>query len=354
MKNTGDEGHKGIIVLEGADASGKSTLASIFKEQYGAEIIHCTWTPEIGTRMWDYQSHQLFNAITLSHHGLVVIDRLWPSESIYGDVLRDGTPWPVMGRMMDRVLMKHAAVYVICTTREEDFDKAVERHLAKNDDPVNSHDAENHKYLMERYNWLYFGQKIDDPGVDYAYQLMNNGGGRWRLNWTKYCIEGEGQAPNAYAYTVISLLEDYRRTQYQPALSPFDHNILGHVKKAKYLMIGERVNNRESNPWNWPFYAYRNSSLFLSECLAEMNFNEDYAMWINLWNPDGTYNKHLEPLVVEHGLMPVAMGINVLDMLVKRYNFHTHRTVPHPQHPLRFGGSEAKSMFISKLKEVLI
>ena len=44
-----------IIVLEGADGTGKTTLANELKKVFsGSMYIHATWSKELDTRMLEY------------------------------------------------------------------------------------------------------------------------------------------------------------------------------------------------------------------------------------------------------------------------------------------------------------
>jgi thymidylate kinase len=103
---------KGIIVLEGPDASGKSTLANAYAEKYGAKIIHATYQKDMD--MPDYHDKLLQEAVELSKDGLVIMDRLHLSEMVYAKVFRGGTPWPMHTRMFDKVLMTHSAINILC------------------------------------------------------------------------------------------------------------------------------------------------------------------------------------------------------------------------------------------------
>ena len=106
---------KGIIVLEGPDCTGKTTLANHFVDTYGATYIHGTWSEEI-----EKDNHSiLMGQIALAKHeaehgGLVVIDRSWISEFIYADVFRGGTSWPDLAEDAFIELMAADAIYVFC------------------------------------------------------------------------------------------------------------------------------------------------------------------------------------------------------------------------------------------------
>lgn len=80
----------GVILLEGPDAAGKSTLAEAFKHIAGpdTEIIHLTWSPKLETVMVPYNIGMLAHADELAKDRLVIIDRQCLSSYVYQDVFR--------------------------------------------------------------------------------------------------------------------------------------------------------------------------------------------------------------------------------------------------------------------------
>jgi len=75
-----------IIILEGADATGKTTLA----REIGGHYIHATYNKDLSGVMVEYHLGLLDAAVVLSEHSHVVIDRWRMSEIVYGNVFRDG------------------------------------------------------------------------------------------------------------------------------------------------------------------------------------------------------------------------------------------------------------------------
>ena len=74
-----------IILLEGADGCGKTTLANKLVKDYGAVYHHCSVTDNI------YQLHKkTVEACLADNKRLHVIDRLYPSERVYSSVFRSG------------------------------------------------------------------------------------------------------------------------------------------------------------------------------------------------------------------------------------------------------------------------
>jgi len=81
---------KGIIILEGPDGAGKTTLAEFLKKEYGAYVMHSTWSPELEADMEKYMEITTRMALEISQNQLVVLDRHWLSELVYSDVFRGG------------------------------------------------------------------------------------------------------------------------------------------------------------------------------------------------------------------------------------------------------------------------
>lgn len=78
-----------LIIIEGPDCSGKSTLAKHTAIQLNACYIHSTGAKTLHAGMHDYHKSQLQNAeVNLLQGKNVVMDRLWPSELVYGQILR--------------------------------------------------------------------------------------------------------------------------------------------------------------------------------------------------------------------------------------------------------------------------
>jgi thymidylate kinase len=106
---------KGIIVLEGPDCTGKTTLANHFVDTYGAKYIHGTWSEEAELVQHTILMEQIAEAVSIADAGgLVIIDRSWITEFIYADVFRGGTSWPELAEDGFLELMANDAIYVFC------------------------------------------------------------------------------------------------------------------------------------------------------------------------------------------------------------------------------------------------
>lgn len=301
----------GLIILEGPDGSGKSTLAKCIADRHGAYTRHMTyrWKSLPGTKhptMFDYHTAGIHRVSKISQRRLAVLDRSWPSEKIYADCYRGGSYWPMMGRMIDRVVLKHAGIYVFCLT-----------------DPAVA-DARHEQLKLRRREM--FDSKMGVIAKSYLdlYQSMNH-----RTDVVKYEIAVEGQCMESFADAVVKLALDWRGKQYQNALNPSDHNVLGHLHSAKVLFVGDKTNPK-FNRIRWPFYDHSNCSLHLAGSLDRFGFDESSAMWTNA-NEDPW---HVADILDAKPIPVIAFGDNASDAL-KRTGIK-HSKLPHPQWARRF------------------
>jgi len=98
-----------IIVIEGPDATGKTTLADHYCEKYGGRKIHLT----LRKSMFAYQVGSLWLATKWSKHCPVIIDRHWPSENIYAGAYRGGTLLEEEAEWLARVMSYLGVFYVV-------------------------------------------------------------------------------------------------------------------------------------------------------------------------------------------------------------------------------------------------
>lgn len=81
-----------IIIVEGVDASGKSTLINKLMERHPNNCyLHCAVTNDINS----LHQNAIDTALVASQERWVFIDRLHLSETIYGTVFRNGPSYDV-------------------------------------------------------------------------------------------------------------------------------------------------------------------------------------------------------------------------------------------------------------------
>lgn len=110
--------HRGIIILEGPDASGKTTLASQIEDEAATDK---NWRYSKIRRTHLRERHNLapfqFLATSkaLAHRGLTIIDRHWISEEVYSAVYRpNSTRSTIYSRLWFEMFMSVPTVYVMC------------------------------------------------------------------------------------------------------------------------------------------------------------------------------------------------------------------------------------------------
>lgn len=105
---------RGIIVIEGSDATGKTTLARALHKKFGGRYLHLGVHKDV----WKRHLMAIKLAARWADAGeLVVIDRLWLSEEVYGQVFRGGPSYDT--RPMDNLLKFHGALNVLCVRADQ-------------------------------------------------------------------------------------------------------------------------------------------------------------------------------------------------------------------------------------------
>jgi thymidylate kinase len=267
---------KGLIVIDGCDGTGKTTLAEAICQRFGGVYLHNTY--RWPTKMPLYHTAALHRALKLARQQLVVIDRLWMSEAIYADVYRKGSPWPHMGRLMDRMIRKVGGVYVLAQSpanHEEKYEQLkTERHeMYDNVDDVRT-----------RFQQLFEGG-YNGHDRDYVHQLSVFGM-RKRDDVMPYRYDIEGRDLNVYLDMLYSVLESRWMKQYEPALHLHTQNFAGHLHEANIIFVGDKANSK-MRAVKWPFYDFGNCSKFFAGCLHDLVFDETKAVYVNAHDGNG-------------------------------------------------------------------
>lgn len=103
-----------LIILEGPDGSGKTTLATKISKQTGYPILHFAQpkTDEEKQGMFD----EYYKLARKNYTKNVILDRCWYSEMVYGPIMRDKSyiTYPQM-YLLEQQLCKHGAMLIYCT-----------------------------------------------------------------------------------------------------------------------------------------------------------------------------------------------------------------------------------------------
>lgn len=136
-----------LIIVEGPDCCGKSTLSQALAETLRAVYWHFTSTKLLAHANTDYMVNGLENAVSNLELGRnVVFDRFWPSEHCYRPVFRPDFPFDTRVREMCRDL---DCIYIFCKD-SKDMETAVNRH-ARHQDPEHPYDDVSYGQVYGNY-----------------------------------------------------------------------------------------------------------------------------------------------------------------------------------------------------------
>jgi len=321
----------GIVCIDGANATGKTTLAEELRKRHGAIILHQTY--RFRNNIFNYHTAALRLAIRLAQNRLVVLDRLWMSEVVYASVYRGGTPWPHQGRMVDRVLQKACAVQVVCIERNREL--LLERYHQTRSHRTDA-DAENNARVNDMYQRVVPRQILDaricGPRANYLDDMAELAAIKNRKDVIAHGV-WDGSTESTCDLIEKKLLE-LQSTQLRDALTV--DNFLGHVSSdTKFLIVGDKPNFKHK--WAWPFHEYANSSLWLTQQLHQIFFDETTALWVNvnegmgcaIWKLIDEFPKLMSSIKI------ISLGNLAEKTLREEFDLlSTH--IPHPQYGRRF------------------
>lgn len=156
-----------LIIVEGPDNCGKSTLAQAIALSLGGVYWRMTSGQGLSehTAMALYQRNALDNAeINIKAGKVVVFDRHWPSDQVYGTVLR-GQPSCDSLQMYSRCKQMHT-IYINCIR-----DNAIEEHEQAKD-PDHPYDSEVYEAIIKGYEDLFLDLEQSAPVVPYHLDLF--------------------------------------------------------------------------------------------------------------------------------------------------------------------------------------
>ena len=312
-----------IILVEGADCTGKSTLVERLAKSlihgYDVEILHAK-KPTSESILWQYLV-PLQSA--LRERSALVIDRWHPGELVYGPSRRGGSRLsPGQFEYVELVMRSIGFVGVLCDRSDDELAACLERRgddeAELTTDQLQTDAAAFRAVLANRHNWVTY-----DPG------------------WVR--------SPSDEVSVLTDIIS--RVTPLAPFVrAPVVGAYVGH-RRPRALLVGDRRNPTDQHePLPWPFVPWTSTSgLWMFDSLVandvplqelgvingcERTPTELHAAWVALGHPP-----------------TVALGVNAAKALAEAFVPITARTA-HPQWWRRFKHREGAA-FAAVIREAM-
>lgn len=269
----------GLIILEGSDGTGKTTLANFLVEKYGATYLHLTY--RFKTRMFQYHLSQLRKAIELSKTKLVVIDRLWMSEELYAQAYRSGTVWGHGGRILDRIIQRHGGMYIVCqpTSPDEHVDTFEKLKSEREEMYTDTKD------VTKLYWDLFFGiNTYNKTRKDcYSSQLTNNNGLVFRRDILYYSISVHGHRLNEFCFNLITALIARKQSLIDSKFDLPEDCLAGNASNPDFIFYfgGLHKFRRKSN---YPLSYLNPLCTFVNTAMHLIELDESKALLVDTTN----------------------------------------------------------------------
>ena len=272
-----------IIIIEGSDGTGKTTLAKYLCKKLNAHYLHATY--RFKNTMFEYHTALLLKAINLikDTHRPVIIDRHWVSEAVYAEVYRGGSIWGLQGRFVERVLNRVGGIHIFCLTEDFTTYKKRFKELKRSRNEMYDDVSE----VAKLYNAIYWGNAPRSlfkaqRQPSYTDTLIHGEGMVNHINTLRYSIEHYGSDLNSFVTLVEEKLNTLRSSC--PLVNHLQiFNGCGSPEFSSYLLIGDTPNPKGTRRRVlWPFYEYANSSLYLTEVLNELKVKEEDLFFVNI------------------------------------------------------------------------
>ncbi len=318
---------RGIVILEGADHSGKTTLARHIIETYGARYLHGRIFPS----MWRYHVAMLRLALRWADSELVVIDRLWLSELCYGEVYRGGPAYDLGARCLDRVAMRVGAVTVICSPDDQEFQ--IKQHAAR---AARGEEAYRKiQRVVSLYADLVRGS-VGHPGDGYLAQHIRYGDYLQRADTLVYDLDKDGHRLTYVTKQIASKIRSLQAGQLSSARQSTKPNFTGNLTTARTVIVGDCVSPlvaRLPKGPRWPmaWHDGMSAATWLNRALHLIGHDETTTVITNANDPDD----QLTPLLRERKLRVVTLGKRATDGVLQR-GVTPDVELEHPQHHRRF------------------
>ena len=320
-----------VIVLEGADCAGKTTLANFLVKRWDAAYVHATY--RFPTRMFDYHTAIMNKVIKLSETQPVVLDRWWPSELIYAEAFRNGSPWPMIGRLLDRVALKQGFQYVGCIPSDKEWHTNTFKARSSSGGEL----FDKNDKVAELYR-AWDAEMIE------------------RMDYVRYDVNRNGHDLGQFADGLEERIMFNKSGRIKNWDEPIIKDWAGNSNGPLIMLLGDKSNPKGRHEL-WPFFEHDNSSLFITAALDKAGIPEHRLAWYNTIDQDDFARPELLASIYDK-IKPhyvVALGRNAskvaqaADLVVPE---HGYRYIHHPSYLMRFKGEAGFNEMVSFFKEI--
>lgn len=287
-----------VIILEGPDGSGKTTLANHLVK-LGFQYQHCG-VPEEGVNLFTHYFLKLHRALLDGRD--FVLDRLYLGETVYGPVMRGASRLTkVQRRLLHRYAQAEGVQEVICLPG---YDACYQNWRLKESDYVDT---------TSRFNAIYDLYK--DTLGDHGYDRYDYHGGALPVRSREPLPPGTIGSP-----------------------------------KARFLFVGEQPNKRKAKR-DLPFFADSASSGYLNEAIVAAGIREHdialtnavplkYNVTTSGWRAASGW-RDLNELVERLPNFQHAIALGIVAARACKQQGIPHVALPHPSYWKRFRSSES-------------
>ena len=194
-----------LIIVEGPDECGKTTLVKQLTKAYHLVPFHCTASKKLFPALADYHWNILDNVkLMLAEGHNVILDRYFPSELAYGSTMGRGNHYNKTALELHKEVIMLDCLFIFCSS-EGAWNRYKQGHV----DPAHSLNEQQYKAITKTYEEL-SGIYIPKLGIKYRIEIEGN-------NLAKFVSSIETEFKSRYQSGLVkdSARLDFLREQHQ-------------------------------------------------------------------------------------------------------------------------------------------
>jgi len=295
-----------IIVLEGADASGKSTLAKKLVEAFNGEYVK--FSQPVKPPYEEYL-HFLLNH---DQSKTYILDRFMYGELVYGPIFRGAAGFSMLDlNYLEMVLMRFNHIVIHC---QVDLSHNLKKLSERGDDFVKLNQVED---IRLRYKAVFDHALIE----------------QFIYDWTKTHDE------NFIGVIRGSLM--YQESRRSSLIDQFPQGTYVGTSHPNYVFVGDEKNKRLKDR---PVFD-STSGRYLLSVLIELGIAEQTALVNSLDKSHGRLTSYILNQLKAKRI--ICLGENAYSRI--SYGFK----IRHPQYAKRFYGKNHRQLYLNEIKEAI-